>query len=164
MKDTSASAVTSDQIALAIVSAARVHGDDPLAIPGGEGSTRTRVLAYAALTEAFPGLVKAKAARWCGFVSQANASAHLHHARKAKWWSETALDEIVGELVADEVEGEEHPSPSSAGGEAPHFDVTERRLIVRMRERGADATAIAAALGADANEVSAWLLQYRGQG
>lgn len=144
---------TADQIALAIVEAAKVYGDDPLAIARGGGGNRGRVLAYVALTEAFPDVTKAKISRWCAFPAQSSASAHLIHARKAKWWNEDAIDEVVGALFAPEYEPQD----------LPHFEVGERQLIARMHAGGADASAIAAALGASAGEVRLWLEHHGGK-
>lgn len=178
---------SADRIAVAIVMAARFHGDDPLSVASGGGGNRGRSLAYGALTEAFSDVMKAKVARWCGFPSQSAASAHLIHARRARWWNEDHVDEIVGALVEEDYASREVPEASppvappllcapaasrqgratmrdgrsplrpSADVEIPHFEADERRLIARMRAGGADAGAIAAALGASADEVGAWL-------
>lgn len=149
---------SADRIAVAIVMAARLHGEDPLSVASGVPGGRSRVLAYAALAEAWPQARKAGLSRCCAFISPATASAHLNNARKAKWWSEDHLDEIVGALVADEVE----PERPVVGIDVPHFEPDERRLIARMRAGGADAGAIAAALGASAEEVGAWLATQEG--
>ncbi|MBN9035486.1 MAG: hypothetical protein J0H53_05410 [Rhizobiales bacterium] len=168
---------SADRIATAIVMAARFHGDDPLSIASGVPGGRSRVLAYAALTEAWPQARKAGLSRCCAFISPAAASAHLNNARKARWWNEDLLDEIVGALVEEDYASRDVPEASppvapagrattrdgrsplrpSADVEIPHFEADERRLIARMRAGGADAGAIAAALGASSDEVGAWL-------
>lgn len=181
---------SADRIAVAIVMAAQVHGEDPLAIARGVPGGRGRVLAYAALTEAYPQARKAGLSRCCAFISPATASAHLSNARKARWWNEDHLDEIVGALVADDVEPEdviasrdapEAAPPVAPAGRAnrpdarsglrpaavpvveiPHFEVEERRLIARMARGGADAAAIAAALGASADESAPGWRRRRG--
>ena len=150
---------SADKIAVAIVMAARFHGENPLSIASGVPGGRGRVLAYAALTEAWPQARKGGLSRCCAFISPATASAHLSNARKAKWWNEDLLDEIVGALVAHEVEPEDGPV---VGIDVPHFEPDERRLITRMRAGGADAAAIGAALGAGAAEVAAWLAAQEG--
>ena len=93
---------SADRIAVAIVMAARFHGEDPLSIARGVPGGRGRVLAYAALTEAWPQARKGGLSRCCAFISPATASAHLSNARKAKWWNEDLLDEIVGVLVEED--------------------------------------------------------------
>lgn len=118
---------------------------------GAGGGSRGRTVAYCALTLAFPDVTKAKIARWCGCPSQSSASAHLIHARKAKWWSDDAIDEVVGAVLADTIE------PVVV----PHFEADERRIMARMSNGGADAATIAAAIGATAGEV-AWWLQHHG--
>ena len=178
---------SADRIAVAIVMAARFHGEDPLSIARGVPGGRGRVLAYAALTEAWPQARKGGLSRCCAFISPATASAHLSNARKAKWWNEDLLDEIVGVLVEEDyasrgidfAHGRTAPSALACAGagetspgrrsaarpvagpvadvETPHFEADERRLIARMRAGGADAAAIGAALGAGADEVGAWL-------
>lgn len=143
---------TADQVALAIVEAAKLHDEDPIAVARGGAPCRSRIVAYHALTEAFPDVTKAKIARWVGSPSQSSASAHLNYARRARWWSEEAVDEIVGMLVAAQVEPD--------GEELPHFDAAERKLIWRMNAGGADAASIGAALGATPGEVSRWMQTF----
>lgn len=155
---------TADQVALAIVEAARLHGDDALSIARGGAGSRGRVVAYAALCAAVDGVNKRAVARCCGFTEPKAASSALLQAQAAKWWSEYAVDEIVGQLVGDAYDdGEPAPEPAIPPPAEPrrrvlpfatmHFDSEERRLIARMWNGGANAAAIGAALGADADQI-----------
>lgn len=158
---------TADQIAIAIVAAARAFGDSPLAVARGGGENKTRIVAYGALTAAFPEARKTGISRCVGFASQAIASASLITARRRRWWTEDLIDEIVGQLVAEEYESEAGPNTSGATpalradalhrGEAPAFSVDERRLIAKMQRGGSNAATIAAALGADADQVKSFM-------
>lgn len=151
---------TADQVALAIVEAARLHGDDALSIARGGAGSRGRVVAYAALCVAVDGVNKRAVGRCCGFRdAKGAASRALMQAQAAKWWSEEAVDEIVGQLVGDAYEEEPAPAwpvrpPRSILPYATmHFDSEERRLIARMWNGGANAAAIGATLGADADQI-----------
>lgn len=94
---------TADQVALAIVTAARLQGDDPLVIAAGEHGPRGRHVAFAGLLEAFPEARKAGLARCVGYRSPGSASSNLRSAyRPAGWWNEDHVDEVVGALVADQ--------------------------------------------------------------
>jgi hypothetical protein len=97
---------TADQVALAIVTACRLAGTNPVLTALGQVAhreARGRHIAFAALIEAFP------EARWIGLArcrgygrGMGSANSNLPTYRKASWWSELWVDEVVGALVADQ--------------------------------------------------------------
>lgn len=91
---------TADQIALAIVTACRLFGDDPFALMRGKSPMRSRLVAYDALLTVFPRVHRAKLGKCLAFGKPRAAQAHVITARKSQWWSEVAVDEVVGALVA----------------------------------------------------------------
>jgi hypothetical protein len=93
---------TADQIALAIVTACRLFGEDPVALCKGEYGIRARLIAYDALMTAFPDARRAGLGECLAFGTPRSAQGQVVTSRKLKWWSEIAVDEIVGALVADQ--------------------------------------------------------------
>lgn len=84
------------QIAIAIVAAARLHGEDPVKVAFGRGGVaRARVFSYAALVAAFPDARKTGLAKAVGYSDIYPASAALNAGRKAKWWDEVAIARIA---------------------------------------------------------------------
>lgn len=93
---------TANDIAQAVVIAARLFDENPIAVVGEAARSRARILALEALAEAFPGARKTRLAELVGFAKPAAHGVVLRHARSATWWNEAHVDEIVGELVKDE--------------------------------------------------------------
>lgn len=149
-----------DQIALALVAAARMHCEDPLAVARGVTGSRARIVAYDALRSVFPDARREGMARLVGFRDGTAGAAGVAVAKRARWWRDEAVDEIVGQLLgggsdADEPDPEPRPAPKRP---APvHFDAAERRLIARMWRDGANEVSIGAALGSDADTVRAFM-------
>jgi len=50
---------------------------------------------------AFPETPKMAMARCCGFVHPRAGQSYVVQARKARWWSEELVDEVLGAVVAD---------------------------------------------------------------
>ncbi len=96
---------TADQIATAIVTACRVVGDGtPVMVATGGGGGRSRAVAFDALRRAFPDARRGGLARACGFPSAIDTStvaARLAMARRASWWRDEYVDEVVGALLTD---------------------------------------------------------------
>lgn len=92
---------TAEHVRTAVVAAARLTGEDPMAVFDGEGAPRARALAYAALAEVFPDQRMATTAVQMSYPSANHAAAALHSARATSWWNEAWLDDVVGALVAD---------------------------------------------------------------
>ncbi|PWJ88415.1 hypothetical protein C8D77_111138 [Mesorhizobium loti] len=97
---------SADSVALALVTACRLTGTNPMLTALGRASNleaRGRHLAFAALIEAFPEARKMGVARCCGYgKGMAAAPSNLGTFRKSSWWREDWIDEIVGALVADQ--------------------------------------------------------------
>lgn len=156
---------TADQIALAVVMAARLHGEDPIAIVRGGGGTRARAVAFDALASAFDRAPKIRLARCCGYPSPHSSYALLQKAQSQKWWSEDDVDEIVGALLSENSADGGAPDAATPEASAPstpvppaalNFDRDERRIISRMWNGGADAVSIGAAIGSDADTIRAF--------
>lgn len=94
---------TADQVALAVVTAARLVDESPLA------PERARYIAFAGLIEAYPDTPKRHLARlaFLGGGAWKAAPSNLQHViRPAKWWRDEFVDEVTGALVTDEYVGE----------------------------------------------------------
>ena len=50
---------------------------------------------------AFPDAPKMSMARCCGFAHPRAGQSYVVQARKARWWSENMVDEVLGAVVAD---------------------------------------------------------------
>lgn len=87
-------------IARAIVEACRLFGEDPEAVAQGQ-SSRARHVALDALLAVYPEANRTHLARCLGHRDPRNGMGHLISARKARWWSDMAVDEVVGALVGD---------------------------------------------------------------
>lgn len=92
---------SADQIALAIVRAAVASSEDPLGMPRGNAS-HARHMAFDALREAFPDARREGLATCLGYLKPQNAAAFVSTGKTCKWWNWNLVDEIVGELVADQ--------------------------------------------------------------
>lgn len=89
-----------EAIACAIVEAARIYQEIPIAVARGNAS-RARHVAFAALIDAYPGVSRVGLARCLGYRNPKNGLAQVYLARRAQWWNEDHVDEVVGALVAD---------------------------------------------------------------
>ena len=108
---------SADQIARAVVAAARLVGTDPLAIFEAEPDifrARARSLAIEALKIVLPDADRTALARGCGCLASAAGLALAAKARAAKWWREDWLDEVVGAVLAPEVDPEPEARPPAA--------------------------------------------------
>jgi len=96
---------TADEIALAIVAAARLEGEEPEQIARGHHGSRARWYAFATLVDTFPDNDYRAIALGCGFLSQstnANSRAMLASYRRGKcpkWWDEGKI-QSVGRVLA----------------------------------------------------------------
>lgn len=92
---------TADQIAIAVVTACRLFGEDPFAVCRGEFGVRARHVTLDALLEVFPEARRTGLVKCLGYSDTVSAKGQLRAARKGKWWSEIAVDEVIGVLVAN---------------------------------------------------------------
>jgi hypothetical protein len=117
---------TAREVAVAIVAAARLCGEDPVAIAEGAVQKRSRYkrgryLAFAALRDAFPSAPKAPLARCCGFGKSANnAAGNLKAARQnSEWWRDDHLAMVAAALAgAEDGSGAVGRGQSAVGGPA----------------------------------------------
>lgn len=91
---------TADHVAIAIVTAARLVGENPLEVVGG-GYSHARHIAMEALVIAFPDARRAGLGRCCGYPVPRAAQAGVFHAKRTRWWSDDLVDEVVGAVVAE---------------------------------------------------------------
>ncbi len=132
---------SADQVARAIIAAARLTGADPLAIfeqtkahVSGDPKVRARYLALAGLLAAFPELPRAAAARCvgCGPTGEKNAWKIL----QASWLRDDWVDEVVGAILAPEAE------------EAPRAAMPARSREERLRRYYRPSPAVKRSAGA----------------
>jgi hypothetical protein len=99
---------TAREIAVAVVTAARLHDEDPVLTVEGAASHRGRWLAVAALQEAFPATDHAWIALSCGVMGRTrsqNARAEIRSKRfgkeysRAKWFLEADLETVKADLA-----------------------------------------------------------------
>lgn len=98
---------TAHEISIAVVTAARLHGEDPIASVQGAEGMRGRWLATAALLEAFPGTPHPWIAQSCGVSGRSrceNSRAELrmkrfHERYRAKWWSDADFEAVKAALA-----------------------------------------------------------------
>jgi hypothetical protein len=96
---------TADEIATAIVAAARLEGEDPEAIARGAQPSRARWYAAAALFDAFPDNDYRAIALGCGFLTQSTmvSSRSLvgsyRRGKGAKWWDESRVEVVAAALA-----------------------------------------------------------------
>lgn len=93
---------TAEQVAKAVVLAARHFGEDPTAVMATDTFSRARLTALVALKEAFACEGYIQIARLLNFPVPRKASSLAHNACTTLWWSDELVDEIVGELVAEQ--------------------------------------------------------------
>lgn len=94
---------TADQVATAIVTAARLTGESPVACIAGEGGMHCRCFALEALKSVFPEARVAGLARCVGF-NPATYGGSMASAKIRSWWSDEFVDEVVGALVPESEE------------------------------------------------------------
>lgn len=91
---------TADQIGLAVVTAARLLGDDPEAVIKGEMGCRSRHVVMDALMITFPTANRTSLATCLAYPTPRAGHSAVITAKKSKWWSDVHVDEVVGVLVA----------------------------------------------------------------
>jgi len=108
---------SADQIARAVVAAARLLGADPLQIVAkqppnvsGNPAVRARFLAFVGLRVALPECNRHAQARGVGFDSS-NPDSNVPKIMRAAWWREDWVDEVVGAILAPETESAPAPAP-----------------------------------------------------
>lgn len=90
---------THREVAVVVVAAARIYGEDPLSTVEGTHERRGRYMAFAALIEEFPTVPRKVLARGCGFgKSDKNASSNLALARRWAWWRDADLETVRAAL------------------------------------------------------------------
>lgn len=98
---------SADQIARAIVAAAQLTGANPRAVPipsrrfSHDAIPRARCLAYVALREALPDTSASACARGVGMAG-ANPRAKITKAKRAHWWRDDMVEEIVGAILIED--------------------------------------------------------------
>ncbi len=79
---------SADEIAVAVVAASKLHGDDPIDMICNRWlRARARYVAMAALLEEFPDAPSGSIAKCIGFASFSSAKSNVErYARKTSWW------------------------------------------------------------------------------
>jgi hypothetical protein len=100
---------SADQIARAIVAAARLTGADPLRLyepspRAPNAMSRARWLAYAALSSVVKGCANVALARGLGIAPAYNVASNFRIMQTSKWWREDWVDEVVGAILAPEID------------------------------------------------------------
>lgn len=91
---------TADQVALAVVTACQLTKEHPLTIAAAP-RLAARAISLAALRIAYPKASWAALGACVGY-GRVTAQPSLASARRRAGWSEEAVDEVVGALVADD--------------------------------------------------------------
>lgn len=88
---------SADAVAVAIIAACYYTGDDPLQYGDGSRGLRSAFYAYAALARLYPECPNPALGRCLGrdSYSACQLKHETNQARKAKWWSEKDLCEVV---------------------------------------------------------------------
>lgn len=92
---------TAEQIATAVVAAARLTGDDPVEVLTVTTGFHARHLAFAALREAFPRATAKAIAAALTYSVPDSAVSMLDSAQRASWWREDWVDDVVGAIVSE---------------------------------------------------------------
>lgn len=92
---------TSDEIAVAIVTAARFHGEDSIETVTGTPGLRGRWIAVFALIDIFPDVPSSGLALKCGFLAGAAAqiTGQRNRVIKLSWWRAAHLKKVKGKIV-----------------------------------------------------------------
>lgn len=101
---------TAREVAVVIVTSARIHGEDPVLTVEGAPAARGRWLAMAVLFEAFPETSYRTISAWCGILDRtrnANSRSELAFKRKHagspkgfKWWRDVDFEIVKSALAA----------------------------------------------------------------
>jgi len=87
----------------AIAMAAQMFCEDPVAVRNGTKiGSRARMLAFVALSTAFPAAPKETIALACGYALLPHPCPSVGPGTAPQWWQEIDVDEIVGALVAEQ--------------------------------------------------------------
>lgn len=87
-------------VALAIVAASRLTGEHAIACAAGAPGLRCRPIAFEALRAIWPEARTNGLGRCVGWRPSSTGGA-IASARKAAWWNEDFVDEVVGALLAN---------------------------------------------------------------
>ena len=100
---------SADQVARAVVTAARLCDEDPIACVGGAHGLRSRYYVMRALHAVFPDVLQKKIASYVG-VAPSQVAEAVRRARKSelnlKWWNRRHLQQVI-----DAVKREPKPAP-----------------------------------------------------
>lgn len=107
---------TADEVATAIVAAARLTGEDPVACIAGAPALRCRAFAFEALRSVFPEARVAGLGRCVGW-QPSSTHGQIASAKTRSWWSDDAVDEVVGALIDEAAPQEDRDG--EAGGAGP---------------------------------------------
>lgn len=92
---------TAREIAVAVVTAARLHDDDPVLTIEGAMGVRGRWLAIAALIDRFPGVPPASIGLWCGIRGGVLVKGALKEKLRANWWNYAHAESVAKALAAE---------------------------------------------------------------
>jgi hypothetical protein len=127
---------TAREIQAVILTACRIHAEDPVSTLEGAHERRGRYLAFAALIEEFPSAPRYALARLCGFgKSNTKASSNLKLAKTWSWWRDSDLALVKAALTAAIAETDAEPHmravPAEPAVELPHPVVPPPRIFDR---------------------------------
>lgn len=127
---------TAEHVARAIVAAASLTGDDPVAVASGAPAVRARHYAAAALYKLFPQVLTRLIAQYVGMLNGSSQSSERSSIeflrRKAAWWDESIVTAARTAVL-------ETPGPTSAAAK-PHslIDAAAQRAPVQKARRLAE--------------------------
>lgn len=121
-------------VAMALVTAAKLTGEDPIAIARGKKRSRARFVAIAALKEVHDKTPFTVLGRCYGVGPKSilSTTTSLYAMRKSAWWSEDWVDEVVGALVGDDEDME--PEPEAEPEAEPEPEPV--RMHIHARRQG----------------------------
>lgn len=96
-----ADAPTADEIRAAAVAAAAATGEAPDFLLTGFTESRARLVALAAILAVWPKVDATEVATGLCFLDPSRARMLLARSRKATWWDDMWIDDVVGALVSD---------------------------------------------------------------
>lgn len=106
---------TADQVATAIVAAARLTGEDPVGCIAGAPAMRCRAIAFEALRLVFPEARVPGLGRCVGWRPTSTTTC-IANAKIRSWWSDDAVDEVVGALIGEPEPQEDRDGEAGAAG------------------------------------------------
>lgn len=127
---------TADEIAIAVVAASRIEGENPLKVIRGEYGSHARWFAIAALVETFPKADREAIGRGCGIRNKTVAESCgsvVHTKRRRTWWNESAVSRVMAALVgaglpdARRIEHRETRASINLGDPAPGRSALDMR-------------------------------------